>query len=120
MAINACTINFYTINSAGCRRPFPVRPPSPGAFIGTNNQSISKDFARFRPDLTRHVDEPTELPWTFEVPLITVTAELGGQVGKHSLNTLQSLEVVMASDLTIDAQAASISVNIYDLKIERL
>ncbi len=119
MAINACTINAFTINSARCRRPnlFPPDPVVP--ILGTNNRNLSIAFAERYPHLVRHTEHEVEdhPPLQFEQPFITVTAEFMGETGAQTLEATQHLEFVTVVDLHIGEHAPDITVNISDLSI---
>ena len=122
MAINACTINAFTINSARCRRPnlFPPNPPQ--QILGTNNSSVSIGFAKQYPHLVRHVEHDIEdhPPLVFEQPFITVSAELLGSAGSQTIEAKQQLEFVSVIDLKVGEpiKQTAVSVNISDFKID--
>lgn len=123
MAINSCTINAFTINSARCRRPNLFRPPVPTSIIGTNNRNLSLDFATRFPQLVKHIDyrrEDEQLePLTFEQPFFTVTAELLGSVGTQQLDAANRLDFVIVTDLQVGPPRfeQDITVNILDFKV---
>ncbi len=120
MAINSCSINAFTINSARCRRPnlFPPNPPAVTVF-GTNNSSVAVDFAKRYPHLVRHTEHELDdhPPLQFEQPFITVTAEFMGQTGTHTLEAKPHLEFVSVVDLKISEPSPDITVNISDFSI---
>jgi hypothetical protein len=127
MSINACNINSHTIDAiCGYRRSVIIDnlindryPPTSGVH-GTNNSSVSADFARLRPDLVRHINEPIKPTWTFEVPQITVTVEIDGERKSYSLSAADGdAATVLASNLNLVDVVEPITVNISELEIDK-
>lgn len=125
MAINACTIDGFTINSKSCADKFavlipilhPTTPPPPGPEGGFG---IGR-----RPQAQQALQRPYEIedrePLVFEQPDITVTAEFMEFTGSdtQSVNSNQ-LDFVTITNFEVDEAEAAvpITVNITDLKIE--
>ena len=119
MAINSCTINSFTLNSARCRRAIIIPPEPPVTSLGTNNAHVSVAFAKQHPHLVRHAEyEIEDQPQLkFEQPFITVTAELMGEVGTHTLESSTQLEFVSVINLHISEYTSDDTVNILDTSI---
>ncbi len=128
MSINFCTLTGSTLNTfCGNRRQIIVDrlleekyPPVP-AFLGTNNSSVSIDFAKRYPHLVRHVEADEETPvLRFEQPFVTVTAELLGDQGTHQLEVEPHLHFVMVTDFRLVSVAPKqdeVVVNISDFEV---
>lgn len=127
MSINTCNLNSHTIDSiCGYRRGVIINAllekkyPPVSPILGTNNQSIRASFVRSRPDIAQWLPREMQPNWTFELPVIVVTVELDGRTYSQTLDDGTSLGIVLAKDLKIeDQQKDKISVNIFDLRIER-
>lgn len=120
MAINACSINAFTINGARCRTPNLFRPAPVVGIIGTNNRNVSNDFARQYPHLIRHSEHEVPQPHLeFEQPYITVSAELMGETGSQTLEAKVQMEFVSVTDIQFSegSVAPDITVNISDISI---
>ena len=122
MSINFCTINSSSINAFCANRRSIVIDnlinDKYGKILGTNNSSVSAQFARLRPDLVQHVIddlEPHQLQ--FEQPFIVVTAELMGERGQTQLDATQQSEFVSAFDLKIGEPKGKIQISASNLKI---
>lgn len=116
MAINACSINAFTIAAARCRRPNLFRPPV-GPTFGNGNGSVRDQFAQYRPQLFDK--EHVEPQLYFEQPYISVMAELLGTKGLQTVEAKPQLEFVVVTGLEIGEpeEAKAITVNILDLSI---
>jgi hypothetical protein len=117
MAINACSINAFTIDAARCRRSNLFRPPV-GPTFGNGNGTVRDKFAEVRPHLFDKERTP-EPQLYFEQPFITVTAELLGSKGLQTVEAKPQLEFVVVTALEIGEpeEAQAITVNILDLSI---
>lgn len=117
MAINACSINAFTIDAARCRRPNLFRPPV-GPTFGNGNGTVRDEFAQFYPHLFDREREP-EPQLYFEQPFISVAAELLGAKGIQTVEAKPQLEFVVVTGLEIGEpeEVQAITVNILDLSI---
>lgn len=124
MSINFCTLTGSTIDTfCGNRRGIILQnlltekyPPAPAA-LGTNNRTVSIDFARRYPHLVQHVDHEIDRPQLqFEQPFVYVTAELMGKTGTQTIEATAQLEFVSVTDLKVEPSSA-ITVNISDFSI---
>lgn len=132
MAINACTINGFTINSRSCRNKFDdlviiLHPPV--VVNGTNPRVLRDGYAIPRPfDFEQPEERPT---WTFEQPYISVSVEFLGTIGEQTLDSTQpQLDFVSVTNLTVVSASApsnaevsypdvdsEVTVNIEDFKV---
>ena len=127
MAINACTINSFTIDSRRCRNKFADLIPilHPPTVTGTNPRVLRDNYQVPRPfDFEKPEDRPT---WTFEQPFISVTVEFDGVTGEQTLDNSQSqldfvsitnFSMQAATDLPASAETdEQVTVNISDFKV---
>jgi hypothetical protein len=124
MAINACTINDFTIDGRRCSDKFSRLIPilHPPTVVGTNPRVLRDNYQVPRPfDFEKPDERPT---WTFEQPFITVTVELDGVTGNQTLDvSAPQLDFVTVTNFSIHAagqvteQEELITVNITDFKV---
>jgi hypothetical protein len=124
MAINACSINGFTLNGRKCTNKFALlvpilHPPIPTPIEGTNPRVL-----RDTHEWPRNFEIEDEKHLTFEQPIVTVTAEFLGSTGQDTQDmnashvdfvTVTGFEVQSVSeDLPIDL----VAVNITDFTFE--
>ncbi len=120
MAINACSINSFTINAGRCRNKFadlvPILHPPIVATAGTNPRVLRDTFKFARP-----FDLEDNQVFTFEQPIVSVTVEMFGQSGTDTQDvSMAQADFVTVTGFEVSDQAVSdqITVNIFDLKFE--
>lgn len=125
MSINFCTINSSSINAfCASRRSIIIdnliEDKYGKPFIGTNNSSVSTQFAKLRPDLVQHViDELEPQQLQFEQPFITVSVELLGSVGTQQLEAAPQNEFVAVYNLSVGEAKGKMNVEASDLTISK-
>ena len=118
MALNACSINGFTLNSRRCANQFnrlvPILHPAvlPNPVGGPRVLRDTPKYNRpFEIEDTPHL--------TFEQPIVTVSAEIFGFSGVDTQDvSAVQVDFVSVSDLTVSTDDAFVGVNISDLRIE--
>ena len=109
MAINACSINAFTINGRQCRTNIAalitrLHPPA----IGGNARA-----ERYTPYVERE-ERPTLV---YEQPIVSVTVEILGFIGTDTQDvTATSADIVVLTNLELGGEQPS--VNITDITFE--
>ncbi len=111
MAINACTLNGFTLHGRRCADKFAtlipiLHPPVTDSTRG--NPRVFRDT--FVPP--REIED--RLTLNFEQPFITVSVEFGGDTQSQTLEATQQLDFVTVTNLQIFAAP---SVGIEDLMV---
>jgi hypothetical protein len=127
MALNACSINGFTLNSRRCADRFaalvpilhPTLPPLT-SIQGTSNQSMRQGVHR---DLERRweIENDERAPLTFEQPQVTVSVEIFGFSGTDTQEVSSAnVDFVTVHDLVVTASMpdGEITVNIPDFRFE--
>lgn len=125
MAINACTIDGFTLNGKFCRDKFavliPIFRPPVVPVEGTNPRVLRNTF-----EMPRRFEIEDEKVLTFEQPIVTVSVEFYGAIGTETQDvsasnadfvTVTGLEIAETPVPVIDSEVP-ISVNIFDLNFE--
>ena len=125
MALNACSINGFTVNTRRCASHFnrlvPILHPAvPPNSVG--GPRVLRDTAReaLKYDRPFEIEDTPNL--TFEQPIVSVSAEILGFSGTDTQDVSGvQVDFVSVSDLMVADQEiddALIGVNIVDLRIE--
>lgn len=116
MAINACTINSFTIDGGRCRNRFNGLVNILHPIVGTNPRVLRDNYPQHRPF---EIEDEKQL--TFEQPIVTVSVEFYGSSGTETqdISTAQ-LDFVTVTDFKVEGinNASDISVSISDFKFE--
>lgn len=125
MAINACTIDGFTLNGRNCRDKFailiPILRPPVVPVEGTNPRVLRDTFR-----MPRQFELEDDKILTFEQPIVTVTVEFYGSIGSETQDvmaanadfvTVTGLEIAETPVVASDPEAP-ITVNIFDLNFE--
>ena len=126
MAINACSINGFTLNSRRCADKFaaliPILHPTlpPITQVGTSNQSMRQGVHR---EIERRweLENDERAPLTFEQPQVTVSVEIFGFSGTDTQDvTGTNVDFVTVHDFTVSASMpdGEITVNIPEIRFE--
>lgn len=115
MALNACSINSFTIDAGRCRDKFadliPILHPPIVTISGTNPRVLRDTFRR--PDF----DVDDRPPLVYEQPIVSVTAEIFGFSGTDTQDvSAVNTDFVSVTEFNVDD--ASVIVNIFDFTIE--
>ena len=122
MALNACTINGFTLNGRRCSTRFSalvdvLHPPTPIVSTG-GNPRVLRDTVRYERPF--EIEDTPNL--TFEQPIVSVAVEILGFSGTDTQDVSGvQVDFVSVSDLMVTGQEiddALIGVNISDLRIE--
>lgn len=125
MALNACSINGFTVNTRRCASHFnrlvPILHPAvlPNPVGGPR---VYRDTAReaIKYDRPFEIEDTPNL--TFEQPIVSVSAEILGFSGTDTQDvSAVQVDFVSVSDLMVadkEIDDALIGVNIFDLRIE--
>ncbi len=125
MAINACTIDGFTLNGRNCRDKFailiPILRPPVVPVEGTNPRVLRDTFR-----MPRQFELEDDKILTFEQPIVTVTVEFYGSTGSETQDvmaanadfvTVTGLEIAETPVVASDPETP-ITVNIFDLNFE--
>ncbi len=120
MAINACSINSFTINAGRCRNKFSelseILHPVSTPVVGTNPRVLRDTFNFARP-----FEIEDQHVFTFEQPIVTVTVEMFG-VSSSETQDVSAAQVDFVSvtgfEVSSDPINDTIAVNIFDLTFE--
>ncbi len=125
MAINACTIDGFTLNGRNCRDKFailiPILRPPVVPVEGTNPRVLRDTFR-----MPRQFELEDDKILTFEQPIVTVTVEFYGSTGSETQDvmaanadfvTVSGLEIAETPVVASDPETP-ITVNIFDLNFE--
>lgn len=124
MALNACSINGFTLHSRRCASQFArlipiLHPPVPPIVSATGgNPRVLRDTFRLDQRPYEIEDSPV---LTFEQPQVTVSVEILGFSGSDTQDvTGANVDFVTAHDFTVTASMpdGEITVNIPDLRFE--
>jgi hypothetical protein len=124
MALNACSINGFTLNSRRCADKFAalvpiLHPPIPPIVASSGgNPRVLRDTFQFQPREYEIEDRPT---LTFEQPQVTVTVEIFGFSGTDTQDvSAANADFVSVHDFTVQAEMpdGTIDVNIHDFRFE--
>lgn len=121
MAINACSVNGFTIDAGRCRNKFaaliPILHPTTSApKVSNGGWAKARPPANYRginaPRWERD-EVPREVPT--ELERITVTASFDGRTGTDTQQITSRPDLVTVTDIRIEA--GEVSVNIANLQI---
>lgn len=127
MALNACTINGFTLNSKSCSNKFAylipiLHPPVVTPVSGTNPRVLRDTFKFVPPPIPQNFELEDQPTLTFEQPIVSVSAEILGFSGTDTQDVSAAqadFVTVTGFDLGVSAEAnVVISVNISDLHFE--
>jgi hypothetical protein len=119
MAINACSINGFTIDARRCRDKFAdlipiLRPPVGGGGGQPNGWAQQRPPAYYRGINPPRWDPPIA-PRDTEQERVTVTAEIFGVSGTDTQSVVARPDLVTVTDIHI--VSTEIGVNILNLKV---
>lgn len=115
MAINACSINAFTIDGWRCRNRFYDLAAILHPVVGTNPR-VLRDTYQQRP-----FEIEDEKQQVFEQPIVTVSVEFYGASNSESQDvSVQQLDFVTVTDFKVKGinSASNISVSISDFRFE--
>jgi hypothetical protein len=116
MAINACSINGFTIDARRCRDKFadliPILRPTHGA--QPNGWTQGRPPAYYR-GINPPRWEPPPAPRDTEQEIVTVTAKIFGLDGTDTQSIVGRLDLVTVTDIHI--VGTEVGVNILNLKV---
>lgn len=124
MAINACTINGFTLHARRCasqwERLIPVLHPfPPGGDGGAGGAAAGNKYAKVPQYAPYEIDDRPDL--TFEQPFITVSVEILGFSGVDTQEvSAMDTDFVSVSDFSVGEKELiqQVGVNITNLRIE--
>lgn len=109
MAINACTIDGFTLHGKFCRDKFAILIPilrPPVVPVEGTNPRVLRDTFQYPPRPFEFEDKPV---LNFEQPFITVEVEFDGVTHTQQIDNAPQMHFVTVTGLQIDVAPASLN-----------